>query len=631
MFEFDQYQRRFRESPPVPGPVPYRHVTHVPKMSFMVWGEHCIECADPGCYATCDLYQRRPDGRCRRFAYGIYRNRQFPSLRGYGAEIAFKTWGKLEADGNTQMEEVRCVLRRERWIGRFRPILRALGAAASVITRNPRWKALPPDPRKLARRLHLCSASSSDGPSSFLLEVYNPSKCSLTLQLIMRIAASPQDHPEQLPPPFLARIHLPAGYSCHRLDREGFRHILECRRRFKVTLLPDGDGAVTLIFLTADFVAEVSSARSVNAVAAASATANNVATDRLDRPIKCVIFDLDHTLWDGTLLEGGVVSPREGMVRLIHELDKRGILMSIASKNDFGSAWQRLENLKLAEYFVWPEINWSPKSENIRKIASRLNIGLDTFAFVDDSPFERAEVGQALPMVMCFNANAIDGILDQPQFRGSTGADAAARRAYYKDAVQREQHRTEWGGNYVGFLRSCGMKLTVRPYQAGDFERVAELAQRTNQLNFSGYSHSRADLAKRLEDAHLSKYVLACRDRYGTYGTVGFALVSRRSAELRVEELMVSCRVQGRFIEQAFFWFLVREAAEETPSRLWVRFNPTGRNGPARYTLERMNFKYDPAGSGFVLGIAEHNLCCDVVEVIGSGSGASNSQVGGTG
>jgi FkbH-like protein len=634
VFEFDQYQRRYRERSRVLGPASYRHVTGIEKMSFMLWGEHCIECADPGCYATCDLYQRRPDGRCRRFAYGIYRNRRYASLRGYGAEIAFKRWGKLEADGNTHMEEVRCVLRRERWIGRFWPILGALAAAAFVITRNPKWKTLPPEPRKLARRLHLRGVSAAngqgDGPSSFLLEVYNPSMSPVTLQLIMRVVASPGDRPEHLPPPFLAQIHLAAGYSCHRLDRERFRHILDSGRRFKVTLMPEGDSAVTLIFLTADFVVEAHGAAPVVAGAGAGAAAPP-AENRPDRLIKCVVFDLDHTVWDGTLLEGGLVSPREGMVRLIHELDRRGILMSVASKNAFGSAWPRLENLNLAEYFVSPEINWSPKSENIRKIAARLNIGLDTFAFIDDSPFERAEVGRALPMVMCIDANAIDGILDQSRFCGSTSADSAARRAYYKDAIQREHYRTEWGADYVGFLRSCAMKLTVRPYQADDFERVAELVQRTNQLNFSGCSYRRADLANRLEDVHLNKYVLACRDRYGSYGTVGFALVSRHPAELRVEDLMVSCRVQGRFIEQAFFWFLVRQAGKKPPFRLWVRFNETERNAPARHALERMNFKPDPAGRAVILGIGDHTLRCDVVEVVGSEADSGTFEAGGGG
>jgi FkbH-like protein len=609
MFEFDQYQCEFRDGAAARKPAPYRHVTDIAKMSFMLWGEHCIECAAPGCYATCDLYQPRPDGRCRRFAYGALRNRNFKSLRGYGAEITFKTWAKLEADGNAHMEEVRAVLRRERSWGRYRPVLRAF---AGAITRDPKWKSSPMDPRKLARRLHQDGFSSSAGPTSFLLEVYNPSGNPVTLQLVMRIAASAKDRPEDLPLPFLMPIQLPIGYSCHRIDRSRFHHILNSGRRFKVALTPEGDTPATLIFLSADFVVEKS------AVEGGGARSASVALEGPLPPIKCVVFDLDDTLWKGVLLEGEPVSPRGEMVELIHALDRRGILLSIASKNDFALAWQRLKELKLDEYFIWPQINWSPKSNNIQKIAARLNVGLDTFAFIDDSPFELAEVSQALPMVSCFNAHCTDGLLDMARFRGSSSAEAAARREYYKDAIRRDQYRTNWGGDYVGFLRSCEIKLTVRPYKIDDFKRVAELVQRTNQLNFSGRCYSRSELANRLADVRLKKYVLTCRDRYGSYGTVGFGLVSQALEEIRVEELMVSCRVQGRFIEQAFFDFLVREAAEDRPSCLWVRFDATKRNRPAQLALERMNFEQDQRREGFRLDIVKHNLSCDVVQVLES-------------
>ncbi len=617
MFEFDQYQRRFRDRPPLRRPAPYCPVIDVEKISFMVWGEHCIECADPGCYATCDLYQPRPDGRCRRFAYGIYRNKRFSSLRGYGAEIAFKIWGKLEADGNTYLEDVRCVLRRERRLERYRPALRLLAAAAFRVTGNPKWKTLEGDPRKLARRLHLrklpsCGVGSSAGPDSFLLEIYNPSCDPVDLQLMMRVVASPENPPEQLPPPFLKSLHLPPGYTCHRVDRREFQAVVECRRRFKVTLMPQGDVAPTLIFLTADFVTHSRSADPVVVDGHVRASGEKAA----DPPIKCVVFDLDHTIWDGTLIEDGIVSPREETVRLIRELDKRGILMSIASKNDFARAWQRLKTLNLADYFVWPEINWSPKSENIRKIAARLNIGLDTFAFIDDSPFELAEVEQALPTVACFNANRIGGLVDQPRLHGGTSMEAATRRQYYNDAAQREQTRAAWGSDYIGFLRSCEMQLSVRAYQPGDFERVAELVQRTNQLNFSGRHYRRTDLIARLEDARLTKYVLACRDRYGSYGTVGFALVARQGPELRIEDLMVSCRVQGRFIEEAFFAYLVQCQPNDSLTRVWVRFGDTERNGPAREVLERMHFKDDSASGGLLLDIGGRALRCEIVDVL---------------
>ena len=82
--------------------------------SFLFWSEHCVECAAPACYATCALYRPRADGRCRRFAFGLFRNTQFDGMRGYGAEIAFRRWGKLKANGNTWMEPLAAVIWRER-------------------------------------------------------------------------------------------------------------------------------------------------------------------------------------------------------------------------------------------------------------------------------------------------------------------------------------------------------------------------------------------------------------------------------------------------------------------------------------------------------------------------------------
>src|SRR5690625_82784 len=114
--------------------------------------------------------------------------------------------------------------------------------------------------------------------------------------------------------------------------------------------------------------------------------------NRQTEKVKCVVWDLDNTVWDGVLLEGEGLVVRPGIREAMETFDKRGILQSIASKNEFEPAWERLEKFGLAEFFLYPQIGWGAKSESIRKIAEELNIGLDTFAFFDDQPFERDEV-----------------------------------------------------------------------------------------------------------------------------------------------------------------------------------------------------------------------------------------------
>src|SRR5689334_8960196 len=108
--------------------------------------------------------------------------------------------------------------------------------------------------------------------------------------------------------------------------------------------------------------------------------------------VKCLVWDLDHTVWEGILLEDPEVRLRPGVAEVLAELDGRGILHSIASRNDHDLAMAKLKELGLDEYFLYPKVNWGTKSESIAAIAKDLNLGVDAFAFIDDQPFEREEV-----------------------------------------------------------------------------------------------------------------------------------------------------------------------------------------------------------------------------------------------
>ncbi|TVR80185.1 MAG: HAD-IIIC family phosphatase [Rhodospirillales bacterium] len=597
MFEFDQYEPERRVQPRLTPPPDLATAADIAELSFMVWGEHCIECAEPGCYQSCGLYQARPDGRCRRFAYGIYRNRDFAGLRGYGAEITFKTWGKLEAEGNALMEPRRTVLRRERLIAWGGGPLRTMATLASSGVGVDGWRDWPPPPRKIARRLHR-HVSPAHLPDAFRIDVFNPSDRPVPLQLTMRVVAdNSASHgasgPSRMPPPYLDRFELPPGLSRFHVDATRFHHILTCGRRFKISVMPEAEQSITLVFLALDFVR-------MRALGAGHVNDATPTADAAARPaVKCVVFDLDNTLWHGILAEGGGLALRTGVIDLFRHLDSRGILISIASKNDHASAWAKLESFGLADYVLHPRIGWGAKSASVRAIAGALDIGLDTFMFVDDSPFERAEVTQALPDVACHDAADLEALIIHPRLQGSGSGEAGRRRAFYREALQRDQARHAWSDDYLGFLRACNIELTIRPYRTGDFERVSELVQRTNQLNFSGRKYTAADLLQRLADPGLDKIVLACRDRYGDYGTVGFALVARTGGEVRVDDLMLSCRVQGRTIEAALFRWLWDGMAPAVHRSLWVRLTPTRRNGPARQVLEDMGLQPDPAGTGY--------------------------------
>jgi len=133
MFEFDKYDRNLHKDPPASPSTHYEQPVDIEGMSLLLWGEHCVECAAPACYSTCDLYEPRLDSTCSRFSFGAYKNRSFPSIRGYGTEIFFKKWAKIEAFGNTAIYPIRSVRRQTDRNTPARGVLDTLGVRACAV------------------------------------------------------------------------------------------------------------------------------------------------------------------------------------------------------------------------------------------------------------------------------------------------------------------------------------------------------------------------------------------------------------------------------------------------------------------------------------------------------------------
>ncbi len=178
--------------------------------------------------------------------------------------------------------------------------------------------------------------------------------------------------------------------------------------------------------------------------------------------IKCIVWDLDNTLWDGVLLEDGEVTLRPWVAEHIRRLDAMGVLHSIASKNDHETAMAKLTEFGLAELFLYPQINWNAKSSSIQLIAKALNLGLDAFAFVDDQEFERAEVGHELPGVICVDIAEFDEAVQRPEFRPRFVTDESAqRRLMYQGQLAREELERDFVGTNHEFLASLDMPFTI--------------------------------------------------------------------------------------------------------------------------------------------------------------------------
>lgn len=294
--------------------------------------------------------------------------------------------------------------------------------------------------------------------------------------------------------------------------------------------------------------------------------------------IKCVVWDLDNTLWDGILLEDSSVTLREDALSVLQTLDERGILLSIASRNDHDAAMAKLTELGIQEYFLYPEINWNAKSSSIENIARNLNIGLDTFAFVDDQPFEREEVSHMLPQVLCIDAVDVDAIADMPMMKPRfITPESKLRRQMYQGDIRRDEAEHSFTGPNESFLAQLGMVFKIKRAREEDLQRAEELTIRTHQLNTTGYTYSYDELdALRQSDDHLL-LVASLDDKYGTYGTIGLALVDKGTAFWTVKLLLMSCRVMSRGVGTIMMTYIMAQA-KAVGARLRAEFVPNGRN-----------------------------------------------------
>jgi FkbH-like protein len=556
---------------------------HIEALAILPWEEHCTECAIPACYESCPLYEARSDGRCRRFVDGFVPVREpTPSLRGEMVSVSFKRWGELMAYGNARLVPVERVRRLERAVrpaealGRWSPDSRiAINGRRGLTSRLVRRLK-----QRLAKKSPLGTVDD-DPPDYFLAEIHNPNPFVVNLSLTM------QNSDDGSSLPFQALLELPPGFGRYDIDAADIAERIDLSRDFVIKLSPNitepKDEGLELWFGTLSFVRDNGSRRSVERASKPRTTAK--------KHVKVVAWDLDNTVWEGTLIEDGPgnVALKPGVEQVIRELDRRGIVNTLVSKNNELDALQEVERFGLGEYMVFPKVSWSPKSMSLSELIQQFNVGEDTFAFIDDSPFEREEVRTTLPGVRVYDAADCERLLILPEFQPPQSSESARRREFYLSQHEREEALSDFAGSYEEFLRKGNIRLSVTRARPGQLDRIAELAQRTNQLNFSGTRYSNETLAQMLEDNSLDCYVMSCVDNFGDYGTVGFAVVEKVGPKLI--DLMFSCRVQAKRVEHAFLEFLLSRAAHEGHEELLARYVQTERNTPAGKVFQDLAFE----------------------------------------
>lgn len=333
-------------------------------------------------------------------------------------------------------------------------------------------------------------------------------------------------------------------------------------------------------------------------------------------PYKVVAFDCDNTLWKGVVGEDGpeglLMTP--GFLEIQQfavDLTTRGFLLCLCSKNeeqDVLEAFNQRNDMPLRpEHLVGHRINWTPKSENLRSLAKELNLGLDSFVFIDDNPVECAEVRANCPEVAVIPMESDEGVghvLQNlwPFDRLKVTSEDRRRTDMYRQNSERTKLK-EGSRSFADFLADLGLDVAISEPKPDRIDRTAQLTQRTNQFNFTTIRRDAADVASLAAEGKQT-LCIDVRDRFGDYGLVGVIIYGPGAEALNVDTFLLSCRVLGRGVEHRMLNELAVRARDLGLSRVDATLTPTRKNLPARKFLDSVAAEYrSQEGDGFIYRI----------------------------
>ena len=330
------------------------------------------------------------------------------------------------------------------------------------------------------------------------------------------------------------------------------------------------------------------------------------------RSSKCLVLDLDNTLWGGVVGDDGP----QGIVlgqgsalgeayasfqAFVRSLTERGVILAVCSKNDAGIAMEAFSShpemiLKTTDIACFVA-NWNDKATNIREIAARLNIGLDSIVFVDDNPFERNLIRRELPMV------AVPELPDDPALFGEVIAEAGyfeTAALTEEDLNRNQQYRSKFAfeaakaeaTDLAGYLDSLGMVGKWSAFREVDLPRIVQLTNKTNQFNLTTRRLSAEAIADLMRDPDALTLQMRLTDIYGDNGIIAllFARFNRADRTLLIENWLMSCRVLGRTVEQAMLNIIVDVARNAAISTVTGEYIPTAKNDLVRDHYSSLGF-----------------------------------------
>jgi FkbH-like protein len=327
---------------------------------------------------------------------------------------------------------------------------------------------------------------------------------------------------------------------------------------------------------------------------------------------KCLVVDLDNTLWGGVIGEDGIDGivlgqSKEGArfrdIQLrLREIKDTGVLLAVVSKNNEDDALNAIRNhpemILREDDFVRIQANWNLKSDNIVELSRQLNIGIDAFAFLDDNPAERSEVQARLPEVAVieplhhleiFESDVIGAYQDYFATLALTEEDRSKTEEYLSE--KRRQELRAGTSSVEEYLASLGIKVALRHAGKSDIERVAQLTQKTNQYNLTTKRYSVADIAAMCEDSSYRVYVATASDKFGNSGIILVAIVRVKGTRAELDSFLMSCRVMGRRIEYAILGSIEKEMQVEGVTAIIGYYVRTTKNTPVERFLDMAGYR----------------------------------------
>lgn len=310
------------------------------------------------------------------------------------------------------------------------------------------------------------------------------------------------------------------------------------------------------------------------------------------RKAKVLLIDFDNTLWDGVMADG-VVRHHVEAQQLLRKLKDAGMLLVALSKNDPKNIrWEEMHLRR--DDFALLKINWNLKAQSIQEAAEELDLGIDSFVVVDDSAQERALITSHFPAVRALDSldpetwASLERLLRYPNTRDTE--ESRARTELYRAQAQRRREQAEQSTSldYPSMMASLKLRIRFGAATARDLDRLTELVQRTNQFNTTTIRYSRTELATFMASANRGVYAAEVVDKFGSFGLVASAVLSRVDDVITIDSFVMSCRAMGFGLEQAFLRLVID--AERQAQRVIGRFVSTDRNAPASRVFAENGF-----------------------------------------